>query len=216
VPPDVVKQVPPLEYFSPTLLYTLVRFSRWDDILRQPAPPKDLRYTTGIWHYARALAYTAKDRPDSAAVERDKLVAIAKATPAEQMLNLNSARSLLTIAQAHLAGEMAAKQGRIDEAETQLKLAVKEEDELTYDEPPAWYMPMRQRLGAIQLDAGRPVRAEKVFRADLDHRPENGWSLYGLAQSLKAQNKTKEAAKIEERFARAWSNADVKALSLAR
>jgi tetratricopeptide (TPR) repeat protein len=216
VAPDVVKQVPPLEYFSPTVLYTLVRFSRWDDILRQPAPPKDQRYTTGIWHYARALAYTAKGRSDSAAAERDKLVAIAKATPAEQMLNLNSARSLLTIAQAHLAGEMAAKQGRIDEAETQLKLAVKEEDELTYDEPPAWYMPMRQRLGAIQLDAGRPVRAEKIFRADLDHRPENGWSLYGLAQSLKAQNKTKEATKIEERFAKAWSSADVKALSLTR
>jgi predicted Zn-dependent protease len=132
------------------------------------------------------------------------------------MMNLNSARSILAIAQAHLAGEMAAKQGRIDEAVTQLELAVKEEDELTYDEPPAWYLPMRQRLGAIQLDAGRPVRAEKVFRADLDHRPENGWSLYGLAQSLKAQNKTKEAAKIEERFAKAWSSADVKALSLAR
>jgi tetratricopeptide (TPR) repeat protein len=208
--------VPPLEYFSPTVLYSLVRFSRWDNILRQPAPVKDLRFTTGIWHYARALAYTAKNQLDSAAAERDKLIAIANATPAEQMLNLNSAKSLLAIAQAHLAGEMAAKQGRIDEAVTQLEMAVKEEDELTYDEPPAWYMPMRQRLGAIQLDAGRPVRAEKIFRADLNRRPENGWSLYGLARSLKAQNKTKEAAKIEERFAKAWSSADVKALSLTR
>jgi tetratricopeptide (TPR) repeat protein len=215
-PPDVVKQVPPLEYFSPTVLYTLARFSQWDEILRQPAPVKDLRFTTAIWHYVRALAYTAKDQPNSAAKERDKLVAIAKATPAELMMNLNSARSILAIAQAHLAGEMAARQGRIDEAVSQLELAVRDEDELTYDEPPAWYMPMRQRLGAILLDAGRPVQAEKVFRADLDHRPENGWSLYGLAQSLKAQNKTKEAAKIEERFAKAWSSADVKALSLAR
>jgi predicted Zn-dependent protease len=80
---------------------------------------------------------------------------------------------------------------------------------LTYDEPPDWYLPIRQRMGAILLAANRPVRAEKVFREDLVHRPENGWSLYGLAQSLKAQKKTEAAAKIEERFEKAWKTADV-------
>jgi tetratricopeptide (TPR) repeat protein len=210
VPPAVVRQVPPFEYFSPTLLYTLARFSRWDEILRQPAPPKDLRYTTGIWHYVRALAYTAKDQSDAAAVERDSLVAIEAAVPAEQMLNLNPAKAVLGIAEAHLAGEIAAKQERTDEAVTQFNRAIEAEDELTYDEPPAWYLPMRQRLGAILLAAGRPVRAEKVFREDLVHRPENGWSLYGLAQSLKAQNRIKAAAKVEQRFEKAWKMADVK------
>jgi tetratricopeptide (TPR) repeat protein len=214
VPPAVVKQVPPFEYFSPTLLYTLVRFSQWDEVLRQPAPPRELRYTTGIWHYARALAYTAKDQPDSAAAERDRLAAIEDATPPEQMMNLNSARSLLAIARAHLAGEMAAKQGRIDESVVQLNEAIKGEDELTYDEPPAWFMPIRQRLGAIQLAAGRPVRAEKAYREDLVRRPENGWSLYGLAQSLRAQNKNKAAAKVEARFEKAWKTADVKLAGL--
>jgi tetratricopeptide (TPR) repeat protein len=210
VPPAVVRQVPPFEYFSPTLLYTLARFSRWDEILSQPAPPKDLRYTTGIWHYVRALAYTAKDQSDAAAVERDSLVAIEAAVPAEQMLNLNPAKAVLGIAEAHLAGEIAAKQGRTDEAVTQFNRAIEAEDELTYDEPPAWYLPMRQRLGAILLAAGRPVRAEKVFREDLVHRPENGWSLYGLAQSLKAQNRIKAAAKVKQRFEKAWKTADVK------
>jgi tetratricopeptide (TPR) repeat protein len=214
VPPAVVKQVPALEYFSPTLLYTLARFSKWDEILRQPAPAQHLRYTTGIWHYARGLAYTAKDQPDSAAAERDKLVATAEATPADQTMNLNSAGGLLAIARAHLAGEMAAQQGRIDEAVVQLEVAIKAEDELTYEEPPAWYMPLRQRLGAIQLAAGRPVRAEKVFREDLERRPENGWSLFGLAQSLRAQNKVRAAARIEERFEKAWKAADVKLAAL--
>jgi len=74
---------------------------------------------------------------------------------------------------------------------------------------------MRQRLGAILLEANRPKQAEKVFREDLTRRPENGWSLAGLAQSLKAQNKQKEAAKIQARFEKAWSSADVQALSLA-
>jgi len=213
VPADVVRQVPPFEYFSPTQLYTLARFSRWDEILRQPAPPKDLRYTTGVWHYVRALAYNAKGQPDSADVERDRLVAIEAAVPAEQMLNLNPAKAVLGIARAHLAGEIAAKEGQTDEAVLQLRKAIEGEDELTYAEPPEWYMPMRQRLGTILLEAGRPVRAEKVFREDLAHRPENGWSLYGLAQSLKAQNRTKAAAKIQARFEKAWSNADVKLAS---
>ena len=210
VPVEVVKQAPSLEYFSPTLLYTLVRYSRWDAILRQKAPPAELQYTTGIWHYAKALAYTAKNQVDSAAVERDRLAAIEEATPPEQVVNLNSAKELLGIAQAHLAGEMAAKAGRTDEAVAQFEQAIKGEDALIYEEPPAWYMPLRQRLGAILLAAGRPVRAEKVFRADLERRPENGWSLHGLAQSLRAQNKVKEAAKVEARFQEAWKTADVK------
>jgi hypothetical protein len=209
VPPEVVKQVPPFEYYSPTLLYALARFSRWDEILRQPAPVKDLHFTAGMWHYVRALAYTATGKPDSAAVERDALAAIANATPVEEMMNLNSARSLLAVAQAHLAGEMAAKAHRIDDAVTQLKLAVKAEDELTYDEPPAWYMPIRQRLGAILLAAGRPKQSDRAFRDDLALRPDNGWSLHGLAESLKAQGRTREAQKVAERFSRAWSKADV-------
>ena len=210
ISPDVVKQIPSLEYFSPTVLYTLVRFARWDDILGQPAPAAHLRYTTAIWHYARALAFTAKDHTDSAAVERDSLLAIADQLPADQMLNLNSSKSLLEIAKAHLAGEMIARGGQVDEAVARLQAAIQGEDQLVYDEPPAWYMPLRQRLGTILLAAGRPVRAEKIFREDLDRRPENGWSLYGLAQSLRAQNKSKPAEKMEERFERAWKTADVK------
>lgn len=209
VPHEVVKQVPPFEYFSPILLYTLARFSRWDDILRQPAPPTDLRYTTGIWHYTRGLAHAAKGRLDSAAVDRDRLVAIEAATPAEQMLNLNPAKPVLAIAVAHLNGELAAKQGRVDEAVSQLNKAIAGEDELTYAEPPEWYLPMRQRLGAVLLEANRPVQAEKAFREDLVHRPENGWSLHGLAQSLRARKQTKEADAVEARFKQAWSKADV-------
>jgi tetratricopeptide (TPR) repeat protein len=204
VPVEVMRQVPPFEGYAPTLLYTLARFSKWDEILKQPAPPSDLRYATAAWHYARGLAYTGQGKPDSAAVERDSLVVVALSIPAARMVHQNSARAVLQVAIRHLAGEMAARAGRTDLAVQQLGRAVSLEDELTYEEPPAWYMPMRQRLGAVLLAAGRPRQAEKVYRADLVHRPENGWSLYGLAQSLKAQNRTKEAAKVEDRFEKAW------------
>ncbi|MGH7509782.1 MAG: DUF6265 family protein [Gemmatimonadales bacterium] len=209
VPAEVVRQVPPFEHFSPTLLYTLARFSRWDEILRQPAPPSDLRYTTGIWHYVRGLAYTGQNNLDAAAAERDSLVAIARAIPADAVANLNSAQSLLAIARSHLEGEMAAKQGQTDRAVTYLEQAVAAEDDLIYDEPPPWYLPMRQRLGAVLLEAGRPTQAEKAFREELVRKPENGWSLHGLASSLRAQKKTREAAAVQSRFEKAWATADV-------
>jgi tetratricopeptide (TPR) repeat protein len=209
VPVDVVRQAPPLEYFSPTVLYTLARFSRWDDILKEPAPPKDLRYTTAVWHYTRALAYTGKDRLDSAAAEHGKLLAIAKEVPGDAAANLNTVQSLLAVARNHLEGEMAAKKGRFGEAVKHLRTAVAAEDELTYDEPPPWYLPIRQRLGMVLLEAGKPAEAEKVFREDLVRRPENGWSLRGLGLSLTAQKKTQEASAVQARFRKAWEKADV-------
>ena len=210
VPADIMRQVPPLEGYAPTFLYTLVRFSRWDEILKQPAPPSDLRYATAAWHYARGLAYAAQAKPDSAAVERDSLVVITLALPADKIVQQNSAKAVLQVAIRHLAGEMAARAGKTNLALQQLGKAVSLEDELTYDEPPAWYMPMRQRLGAVLLAAGRARQAEKVFRADLVRRPENGWSLHGLEQSLQAQNRAAEAAQVGQRFEKAWKTADVK------
>jgi tetratricopeptide (TPR) repeat protein len=115
----------------------------------------------------------------------------------------------LASSRAHLPGEGAAKQGKTAEAIQHLKQAIAGEDELTYDEPPPWYLPIRQRLGSVLLEAGRARQAEKAFREDLVRRPGNGWSLHGLAQSLRAQKRNKEAGTIEARFKKAWSKADV-------
>jgi Tfp pilus assembly protein PilF len=83
------------------------------------------------------------------------------------------------------------------------------QDALGYDEPPSWYYPVRENLGAELLASKQPALAEAVYRADLKRNPENPRSLFGLAQSLRAQGKTPEAAKVEERFTKAWAHADV-------
>ena len=59
------------------------------------------------------------------------------------------------------------------------------------------------------MRAGRFADAEAVYREDLRRLPENGWSLYGLAEALKAQKKP-EAAKVQAQFAKAWAKADIK------
>jgi tetratricopeptide (TPR) repeat protein len=213
VPADVVKMIPPFESYSPVVLFTLARFSRWDDVLAEPAPQPGLRYTTGIWHYARGLAYAAKGRLDSAAAERDSLAAIAAAMPPETMAGLNSMRTLLQIGERHLAGDLAARRKRPEDAVRAIRGGIALEDELTYEEPTAWPLPLRQQLGAILLAAGRAKEAETAYRGDLARYPNNGWSLHGLAASLKAQGRAKEAAAVDAAFRKAWARADVKPLA---
>jgi tetratricopeptide (TPR) repeat protein len=199
-----------MEFWLPIPYFALARFAKWDEILREPAPAQDMRYTKGMWHYARGMAFAATGKPDDAAIERDSLAAIAAATPPEAMAGLNSAAALLKLAAGVLNGECAVRAGRHEEAIQSFRSAVAEEDSLHYDEPPAWYYPVRQSLGAALLKAGKPADAEAVYRTDLKRYPDNGWSLYGLAEALNARGRVSEGLKVKKRFARAWARADVK------
>ena len=124
--------------------------------------------------------------------------------------NFEDVGGLLTIAQQVVAGEIDAKKGNYDLALYHLGRAVRLEDSLVYNEPPSWYFPTRHILGAVLLDAGRPVEAEVVYWEDLKHNPENAYSLYGMYQALKAQKKDDMAYEFLSRYNEMWANADVK------
>jgi tetratricopeptide (TPR) repeat protein len=94
-----------------------------------------------------------------------------------------------------------------------LDRGIRYEDTLIYQEPADWHAPVRQNLGAVLLAAGRADEAEAVFWEDLKKNPENGWSLFGLTQALKAQGKDDDAAAVEARFTKVWKEADVKLTS---
>jgi tetratricopeptide (TPR) repeat protein len=108
-----------------------------------------------------------------------------------------------------LNGEIAAARGQYDKAVAHMERAVRLEDALVYTEPSEWHYPPRHALGAILLEAGRAAEAETVYWEDLRRNRDNGWALFGLAQALKAQKKTDQAAVIEARFNKAWQRADV-------
>jgi tetratricopeptide (TPR) repeat protein len=206
-----------LQHFRLMPLYAMVRFGKWEDILNQPEPAQDLIYPRGIWHYARGRALTGLGKPDEAAKELAQLKILA-ADPALEKVTfweINKSTDLLEIAQHVLAGELAFQQEKIEDAVAHLQKAVAAEDKLNYDEPPAWYYPARQSLGAVLLDAGRAAEAEAMFRKDLQRHRNNGWSLFGLRQSLTAQGKTDEAKEVKSRFDKTWSEADI-TLSQAR
>ncbi|BAU42829.1 tetratricopeptide repeat protein [Leptolyngbya sp. O-77] len=200
-----------LQHYAVIPLYTYVKFGLWDDILAEPKPEADLVYPTGVWHFARGMALAAKGEGQAAAQELKALKAIA-ADPALEgvtIWDINSTADLLKIGVEVLSGELAAKRGDVYGAIAHLEAGVALQDQLNYDEPAPWYSPVRQNLGAMLLQAGRPAEAEQVFRDDLAIYPHNGWSLYGLAQSLEAQGKTDEARQTRAQFRSAWQHADV-------
>ena len=90
-----------------------------------------------------------------------------------------------------------------------MEAAIEIEDNLLYQEPPDWFLPVRQILGTVLLKANRPAEAEAAFRKDLSIYPENGWSLFGLAKALEAQNKKKEAAQVRKHFKKAFRESDL-------
>jgi len=208
--------MPDMETAPVAPFVALARFGRWDELLRYPAPPREWSYTVGVWHYARGLARNAKGQATEARQELAELeTLVLSVSPERTTAFFFRTRNILQLAANVLAGEVAAKAGDVAAAERLLRAAVEEQDTHWFTEPPPWYFPVRQALGAVLLRAGRAREAEQVYREDLAQNPDNGWSLYGLTQSLRAQGKTAEASRAEASFRKAWARADVQ-LSASR
>jgi tetratricopeptide (TPR) repeat protein len=187
-----------------------VRFGKWEDVLKYPQPSGKLLASNAIWHFGQGLALIRTDKEDAA---NEHLAAIEKIAqdPAlkDMKMGNNHAASIVAIAENALTGELAASARQWDKSVAALQKAVAAEDSLHYNEPEDWYLPMRHALGAVLLEAGRPADAEQVYRKDLEKHPKNGWALYGLAKSLRAQGEYDDAELVEAQFAMAWMHADV-------
>ena len=187
-----------------------MRFGRWDAMLAEPKPRDCFPITTALWHFARGVAFAAKHDIAQAKAEQTAFQVAAKAVPKDAVSGKNAAHDILGIAEKMLAGEILYREGRVDDAVAALRESVRLEDGLRYIEPPDWIQPVRHALGATLMDAKRYPEAEAVYRDDLEHYPENGWSLYGLSRSLQREGKQDEAAAVTVRFKKTWQHADMK------
>lgn len=207
---EQIEQYPSVEFFKTIPLLALVQFGHWDELLREPAPPSQFEYSNAIWHYARGVAFANLGEIEAATAEQEALVALRDSVDIHFLDTVDYPASLLLgIADELLHGEIALAKGDNKAAVQHFSRAVEKQDTLPYMEPPFWYYPTRQSLGFALLKAKQPAKAEAVYRRDLEQYRHNGWSMLGLAQSLEAQGRDAEAAKVREMFEHVWSRADV-------
>ncbi len=204
---------PPLEFmqlFVVTPLFAQVRFGQWDAILAQAQPPAPLPFPTAIWHFARGMAFARTGKQGQAARELDVLRAIARDPAMAQVsfFDINHADGVLAVAAPLLQGELLRAQGKPAQAIASLREAAAAEDKLNYNEPADWPLPIRWYLGAALLETGDAHGAAEAYQQDLETYPDNGWSLYGLAQAQAKAGDTASAADSERRYKAAWQWAD--------
>jgi pimeloyl-ACP methyl ester carboxylesterase len=205
-----VKEMPMIEVFLPSPLFVKLRFGQWDEILRTTEPDRALSATHAIWHFARGVAFAATGKLAEAQKQREALAAAVRKTPGDAPFGLNSASSILRIAEHTLDARIAWARGDRVGSIGSWRAAVAAWDALNYNEPPDWYYPPRESLGAALLLNGDAAGAERVFREDLKENPRNPRSLFGLMESLKAQGRQAAVAFVEVEFNAAWRNAAVR------
>lgn len=199
-----------MDAFNAMPIEARVRFGDWKGVLAYPAFPSFLPVSTALRHAARGVAHAALGNPSAAEEEQRQFLMARLNVPEGAPVGNSPAAGVLDVAEKILAGEILVAQGRMDEAITALRGAVRAEDALRYDEPPDWIIPTRHTLGAVLLKAGRAAEAEQVYRQDLRRLPENGWSLRGLSQALARQSREAEASRVEQRFALVWKGGDMR------
>lgn len=192
---------------TPWLAY--VRFGRWQEMLTEPAPPITEPYATGIWRYGRGLAFIARGDERRAEAEIEALESVQAHEAFRTVLKDSPLLTNLQIAARIVRGELASRRGNHGDAVRLLREATALEDGIPYNEPPVWHQAPRHVLGALLLAAGAAAEAEAEYRRDLQRFRRNGWSLFGLWQSLVAQQRTDEAQRVRAEFDQAWVRADV-------
>jgi tetratricopeptide (TPR) repeat protein len=205
--------LPGLEFYQPYEILMRTRFGEWKNVLETPAPPSALLGARGLWHYARGVAYAKTGESALASRELAELIRLRNAilgrSPEYPDFNLNSAASVLKVASRVLAGRIRWYRGDRALAIRLLREAVALEEGLHYDEPPPWYYPTGESLGAMLLLDGRPREALAAFRDVLETYPGDGWALFGVVAALRADGAPPATvAQAAQLYARAWRWAD--------
>jgi tetratricopeptide (TPR) repeat protein len=204
----IVKEHPEAQSFLPTQTLVLVRFHRWAEIEQLPEPDKSWGQVHALWHFGRAMAFNGQGQAEKAAAERAALVEEVKAIPAKEGFGYNTAGQIFEIATWMLDACIARSHRDYKEAASLLTKAALAEDALNYDEPPDWYLPPRESLGAVLFLDGHVSDAEAVFRQELKEHARNPRALFGLAECLRAEGKAVEEGDVRREFQQGWKHAD--------
>jgi tetratricopeptide (TPR) repeat protein len=200
--------MPMLESFLWTPIWVDLRFARWQEILVRPEPPANRKVPHLMWRYSRALAYAARRQAAEASAEHSLYIKEAAALPDESPIGqMNPNQAMLAVMNEVAAAKLDSQKGDRESAIRHWRAAAEAQDKLNYTEPPDWYYPVRESLGAALLENGQAKQAEEVFRDDLRRNPRNPRSLFGLEKSLAAQHL--DNVWVRREFEKTWKNAEM-------
>ena len=205
MPAEVVAQFAIMQPVKAAPYTTHAQFAAPDAILALPAPPADLALVAALHRYARAVAFAQKKDRAAARAEIDAIARIGRDADWKPFAEWGvPAKEIVETARVVATGRLADATGDLDGAAKAYEDAIFIEDSLPYTEPPYWYYPVRQSLGAVRLRQGRLDEAEKAFRESLARVRNNGWALAGLAATYKRKGDAPAARATQRAYAAAW------------
>jgi tetratricopeptide (TPR) repeat protein len=216
IPDEVAIGIPQVHPVKAATYFAHAQFSTPDTILALPNPGDRIPYVKAMWHYARGIARAANRDFPGAAAEADAIAELQRTTDfTPYNAALVPAQDVFSLAQVLVMGRLAQAQGDSDAAIARFEQAAALQDGLPYMEPPYWYYPVRQTLGAELIRAGRLADAEDQFKRALRRAPNNGWSYFGLAELYKARGASDQAQQMQQQLSKTWAG-DLALLQLSR
>ncbi|WP_246679032.1 hypothetical protein [Mesorhizobium sp. B2-2-1] len=202
---EVATAIPIVQPVKAAPYFAWAQYAEPDAILAKAEPAGAPPYITSMWHYARGVALAEKKDASGARVEADAIHKIAQETDwsVHDAWGI-PALSVLQVAEDVVRARAAQAENDVGGSIAFWKKAVETEDTIPYMEPPYWYYPVRQSLGAALLKNGQPADAAKEFVAALHRARSSAWALFGLQQAAEAQGDTAAATKAADELSKAW------------
>jgi tetratricopeptide (TPR) repeat protein len=205
IPDEIARVVPWIQAVKAAPLFAHAQFSAPETVLALPSPGDEFPHLKAMWHYARGTAHAAAGDAKTARGEAEAIAAIGRSADFSGLTSGGvPAPALLELARHVVLARAAQAEGDLDKAIAEFEAAAAIEKTLPYMEPPFWYYPVGQSLGAVLLLAGETERAEEVFRQSLEITPNNGWACFGLLQVHKARGDAEQVSALEARLGRSW------------
>jgi tetratricopeptide (TPR) repeat protein len=205
VSPETAAAFPPAQPVMAAPYFAHAQFAAPEAVLALPSPQQAPPYVRAMWRYARGVALAKLGRLDEAAGEIKGIDGIERQGGLASLTSAGiPATGVLNLAREVIAARIAQARGDQAAAIAAFERAALVQDGLSYMEPPYWYYPVRQSLGAALLAAGRIDDAEAAFRDTLRRTPNNGWAIYGLVEVAKVRGDVPRQQQEEARLARAW------------
>jgi tetratricopeptide (TPR) repeat protein len=205
VPGEAARKFAALQSIKAAPYTTHAHFSDADAILGLGAPPDDLVLVKALYHYSRAVAHALRKDAAAAKAEIDAIAKIGREADFKAFDEWGvPGKEIVETARLVASARLADSQGDLEGAAKAYEEAIFIEDALAYTEPPHWYYPVRQSLGAVRLRQGRLDDAEKAFRDSLARVRNNGWALAGLAETYRRKGDGRSERPVRAALARAW------------